>query len=182
MGPDRDLLRNLRIASPCSASWEEMRGDDRARYCEHCRLNVYNLSAMSAHEAAELVRETEGRLCVRWYWRADGTVLTTDCPVGFHAARRLLLSRLATLAAAFAGLFGFRPRLPTRQAYSQTATSEMPSSHAVMASPPGVLRQPLMGRRGFPIEGNTPFKKTFGRSAHAHRRRRWRRREHHPGR
>jgi hypothetical protein len=42
-------------------------------------LNVYNLSEMSQESAEALIAETEGRLCVRFYQRADGTVLTRDC-------------------------------------------------------------------------------------------------------
>src|SRR4051794_19199349 len=104
MNPDLDLLHRIRIASPCKASWEEMRGDERIRFCQHCRLNVYNLSEMEPEEAEALVREREGRLCVRYYARLDGTMLTRDCPVGFQEARRLLLTRIATIAAAFASL------------------------------------------------------------------------------
>ena len=44
--------------------------------------NVYNLSDMTEEEALKLVEEREGRLCVRFYQREDGTVLTSDCPVG----------------------------------------------------------------------------------------------------
>ncbi|HEY6251733.1 MAG TPA: carboxypeptidase-like regulatory domain-containing protein [Candidatus Angelobacter sp.] len=74
-----------------------MSGDDRVRHCQECKLNVYNLSAMSRREAEELIARREGRLCVRFYQRADGTVLTRDCPVGF---RRLVrkVSRFAGTA------------------------------------------------------------------------------------
>ena len=58
-------LQKIAIASPCRASWEEMAGDDRVRHCGLCRMNVYNLSAMSRSEAEEVVEATEGRRCVR---------------------------------------------------------------------------------------------------------------------
>lgn len=61
-----------------------MEGDDRVRFCPECELNVYNLSAMTEEQALALVQEREGRLCVRFYQREDGTVLTSDCPVGAH--------------------------------------------------------------------------------------------------
>jgi hypothetical protein len=80
-------LNNVRIASPCSADWEEMYGDARKRYCGDCKLNVYNLSAMSRDEAENLITNGEGRLCVRFYQRADGTVITQDCPVGWAAVK-----------------------------------------------------------------------------------------------
>ena len=72
----------LKIASPCPASWDDMEGDDRVRFCDECELNLYNLSAMTEDAARKLVEEREGRLCVRFYQREDGTVLTSDCPVG----------------------------------------------------------------------------------------------------
>jgi hypothetical protein len=56
-----------------------MTGGDRARHCARCRLTVYNLSEMTANEALAFVRDAEGRTCVRFYRRADGTVLTRDC-------------------------------------------------------------------------------------------------------
>jgi len=91
------VLNNLRIASPCPASWAAMSGDDRVRFCDSCAKNVYNLSDLTAAEATALIREAEGSLCVRLYRRVDGTVLTADCPVGLrHAVRRRLL-RLATV-------------------------------------------------------------------------------------
>ncbi len=91
------VLNDLRIASPCPASWLAMRGDDRVRFCDACSKSVYNLSDLTATEATALIRESEGGICLRLYHRADGTVLTADCPVGLrHALRRRLL-RLATV-------------------------------------------------------------------------------------
>lgn len=97
------ILDGLRVASPCAASWERMQGDERSRFCSLCGLNVYNLSAMTRPEAEALAARREGRLCVRFFKRADGTVLTQDCPVGLRALRR----RLALFACALAGLIGY---------------------------------------------------------------------------
>ncbi len=83
-----DLLSRMRVASPCPASWEAMEGDERVRFCRLCDLHVYNVSELTRAEAESLVTRTEGRLCARFYRRADGTVLTKDCPTGLRAARR----------------------------------------------------------------------------------------------
>ena len=91
------MALNLRVASPCSADWEQMVGDDRVRYCSQCRLNVYNFAAMTESEARQLIATHEGRLCGRIYRRADGTMLTQDCPVGFRAVVRRV-SRVAGAA------------------------------------------------------------------------------------
>lgn len=93
-------LNNIRIASPCSANWDEMVGSERRRYCSECKLNVYNLSGMTRRDAENLILSSEGRLCVRFYRRTDGTVLTKDCPVGWQAIKR----RVSQVAAAFASL------------------------------------------------------------------------------
>jgi hypothetical protein len=83
-------LDHLRIAAPCSADWDQMFSfeDKRVRFCSKCNLNVYNLSGMSRREAEALVTKTEGRLCVRFYRRADGSILTRNCPVGLKAIKR----------------------------------------------------------------------------------------------
>ncbi len=95
---------NLRIASPCSASWAGMAGDERVRFCSLCNLNVYNFAEMTRDEIRELVLRSEGRVCGRMYRRADGTFLTRDCPAGLRALRKRM-SRIA--GATFAALFSF---------------------------------------------------------------------------
>ena len=82
MKTDIPLLADVRVASPCHAAWDNMKGDEQTRFCGLCRKNVYNLSEMTRQEAENLIREKEGKLCVRYYQRTDGTVLTKDCPIG----------------------------------------------------------------------------------------------------
>ena len=99
-------IDRLRIATPCPISWEQMTGDNRVRFCDHCRLNVYNISELSSIEAETLIASTEGRLCARLFRRADGTVLTKDCPVGLRALRRRVAKRTAAIFAAIVSLSG----------------------------------------------------------------------------
>lgn len=100
-------LEDIRIASPCNASWDAMTGDDRVRFCGSCQKNVFNLSNMSRDDAEALIEKTEGRVCVRFYRRRDGTVLTQDCPVGLRAVRRRLALIGAGLAAGLGLLAAF---------------------------------------------------------------------------
>jgi hypothetical protein len=100
------VLSRVRVASPCAESWEAMPGGARVRSCERCQHKVYNLSEMTAAEAARLVQEAEGRLCVRFYRRADGTMLTRDCPVGLRAVRMRAARALSAAFASVALLFG----------------------------------------------------------------------------
>src|SRR5512143_2812960 len=76
------VLPNIRIASPCSASWDDMKGDDRVRHCAKCDKDVFNLSAMTREQAESLVLDKKGDLCARYYQRKDGTLLLSDCEVG----------------------------------------------------------------------------------------------------
>jgi hypothetical protein len=113
-------LEGVRVAAPCPAVWEKMVGDERVRYCGQCSLHVYNLSGMTKREAEGLVANAEGRLCVRYYSRADGSILTRNCPVGLRALRqrvsRVAGAALSAVIGFFAGVglnFGLTPA-PTR--------------------------------------------------------------------
>lgn len=98
-------VNNLRVASPCSVGWETMSGDERVRRCHSCELNIYNISEMTKTEVEDLITKREERVCIRLYKRADGTVLTKNCPVGFRAyQKRVARFACATLATIF-GLF-----------------------------------------------------------------------------
>ena len=77
-----------------------MIGDERKRFCTQCSLSVFNLSDITREEAEQFLFESEGRICARFYRRADGTVITKDCPVGVRAFRE----RMRTAAVAFTSL------------------------------------------------------------------------------
>lgn len=101
------ILDNVRVASPCSADWEQMVGDDRARACASCQKTVYNLSELTRYEAESLILEKAGQLCARYYQRKDGTILLADCTVGAKKKRkrRLLAAGAAALLSGTGGYF-----------------------------------------------------------------------------
>ena len=108
----RKMLDRVSIAAPCPADWDSMPGTDQVRHCSQCNKNVYNLSAMTRREAEALLREKEGQLCARLYRRADGTILTENCPAGLRAISRRIsrvagaaMSAVATLSSATAAQF-----------------------------------------------------------------------------
>jgi hypothetical protein len=114
MTPAQAFLNRIEIASPCPADWAEMEGDDRARFCAQCERHVYDLSMISAQEAVALIQVHEGALCIRLWRRADGTVMTADCPVGAKRARsrqRRIFPVSAACLLAF-GLTACGPRRP----------------------------------------------------------------------
>ena len=124
-------LDNVRVASPCSADWDSMYGDDRKRFCKECKLNVYNLSGMTREEAEKLVTNAEGRLCIRFYERPDGTIITQDCPVGWakikQRTRIYATAALSMLMALLTGYFSFPSSSESRR--QPWARSRCPSGH-----------------------------------------------------
>jgi hypothetical protein len=91
----------LTVASPCSANWSEMTGDQQRRFCALCKKHVYDLSAMRWDEVKALL-DGPHTPCVRFYQREDGTVMTADCPVGRERKWRRI--RLRAVLSAVAGL------------------------------------------------------------------------------
>src|SRR6185295_18987149 len=104
MAANSTQIDRLRVATPCPMSWDQMTGDNRVRFCDQCQLNVYNIAELSRIDAEALIASNEGWLCARLFRRADGTVITKDCPVGLRALRRRVARRTAAIFAAIVGL------------------------------------------------------------------------------
>lgn len=124
-------LNDLKVAAPCSANWDEMSGGEQVRFCSHCNLNVYNLSGMSKNAAESLIARTEGRLCVRFYRRTDGTILTRNCPVGLQAIKRRLTRTTTAITSAVLSFFA---GLGVYTGLSGKETSTYPSTMGTMVS------------------------------------------------
>ena len=122
-------LTNIRVASPCPADWEKMIGNERIRHCADCNLNVYNLSAMTERQVQELIEDSRGkRLCTRFYRRADGTVLTKDCPWNLRALRRRASRTAAVIMATMMSIgVGFGKNNSQKSPSQQAANRRSPS-------------------------------------------------------
>jgi hypothetical protein len=102
------LLDRVQIASPCTARWEEMSGDERKRLCAECNLHVHNIADLTRDEAEALLQRSfnpDGsskgiRFCGRLFRRADGTILTQDCPQGLARLREASRRAFARVAMA----------------------------------------------------------------------------------
>ncbi|MBK9771585.1 MAG: hypothetical protein IPP57_12280 [Candidatus Obscuribacter sp.] len=106
-----ESLDNVMIAAPCNIGWDNMVGDDRVRLCAGCDKNVYNTSRMTKAEIKELLAVEGKAPCLRIYRRADGTMLTEDCPVGLRRVRDAW-QRVAKVAASiWACAFSLSPSL-----------------------------------------------------------------------
>jgi len=104
---DRPKPLRLEVARPCPVSWDGMAGDDKVRFCALCQKCVYNLSAMKLSEARQLVEEREGKVCVRFFQRDDGTVMTEDCGFGLERVRRSVRRGVGATLGFLAAAFGF---------------------------------------------------------------------------
>ncbi len=122
MKPSIFDINSLRVAAPCPVPWETMTGDDRVRRCNECELNIFNISEMTADEVEGLVQSRDGRMCIRLYRRADGTVLTKDCPVGLRALQKRLGRYAAAAFASVLGLFSI--------SYAQSTNSDPTAERA----------------------------------------------------
>jgi hypothetical protein len=136
------LLDQVKVASPCSAKWDEMLGDEKVRFCLSCEKNVYNLSVMPREEAERLLEErARAELCVRFYRRADGTMMTADCPVGVTRKRRKKIA----LAVAGAGAMALAASTAYLRSACRTVQGEMSpmmGAVAVETAAPSATEEP----------------------------------------
>lgn len=150
MKNDRTIaLHRIEIPSPCTASWDLMQGDDRVRHCGSCNKNVFNLSAMPEDEAAALLAgNTDGHLCVRFYRRSDGTVLTSDCGARPQSARRQAWTRVAGATAlalsAAACSAGNKPPATVKPVPVKIVAEQTPSMGAVAPEASVTMGEPVM--------------------------------------
>ncbi len=112
----RITLEDLTFTFRCQESWQDMDGGGAVRHCGSCDKDVFDLSAMRRADAEALLRETEGKICVRLFRTPDGRVVTADdhplsrpvatcgsfSPLRLKPRRRALWRRLSTGAAAAA--------------------------------------------------------------------------------
>lgn len=146
------LLQRAQIAAPCHARWEDMTGDERSRHCGECNLKVHNVAGLTESEAEALLRSAfdddgtqKQRLCMRIYRRADGTILTADCPVGL-AALRARARRTVVRTAAALGITTFVATL---------AAAEQRSGVSVMGWQPFAAVAKLIGKQPPPAQVQT---------------------------
>src|SRR4051812_36390024 len=71
----KNNLSQFRVQKPCPKNWDEMIGDEKKRFCDHCNLHVHNISTMSDGERTALTQNA-GRLCVAYFQRNDGSIVT----------------------------------------------------------------------------------------------------------
>jgi hypothetical protein len=174
------ILDNIRVATPCSADWNEMVGDERVRHCMKCNKDVFNLSQMTRDDAEQLLRDKQGNLCARYFQRADGTIITSDCAVGKQQRRRRRVVA-ASAAALLAGggaftwkLMTHTERLDYRAELNAGATPMMggmqgPRVEVTIPAPPKAEQEPTAYLGGVSMEPDVARKPVHHRVHAAHK-------------
>lgn len=134
------ILRQIKVASPCAANWNDMQGDERVRLCAECDRHVYDFSEMKQREIEALMRGADGRICAAIYRRRDGTVITADCPVGLREKAARVRRRLAVAFSGFATVasaFAQSTKAPDKQ--NQVEEAAKPALAATVKDPTGAV-------------------------------------------
>lgn len=148
-------LDHLRIASSCPANWEQMSGDERVRSCDLCHLQVYNIARLTRSEVAALISSTEGRICARLYRRADGTIITKDCPVGLRAVRRRVAAIAGAVFASIVGLCSVASGQKPSQKDKDACRQQVTVSRSDSQTGPGQISGTILDPMGATIPGVT---------------------------
>jgi len=156
-----DPLDHVSVAAPCPADWNQMVGSERVRFCGQCNRHVYNLSGISKTAAEALLASTEDRLCIRYYRRADGTILTQNCPVGLRAIKRKVTRAISAMLSAVMsfgaglGLYSLTSWQEAQNALLMgAAVVEQPESIAERSpTVEPIVGQMVMGEAVIPIDG-----------------------------
>jgi len=152
-------LVRLKIANPCSVTWDAMHGDARVRLCPTCDKHVYNVIQLSRRELDRLIAKHEGALpCMRIYKRPDGTVMTRRCAQSLQWAARLVWWRVS-VAAAF--LFAFLLDGVARLGEAVAAPVDN-ADHPSDSKPPRTPKHPKPNKKPDPPEPKQPPEPPMG--------------------
>ncbi len=106
-----------------------MTGDEKKRYCSHCRLHVHNLSAMTPDEQLAVFAKRDEKNCITYLARENDMRVCTDTWVAaqrwFRPFRRVAFSLSAIMVALLASC-------------SSPSAKQVPTP----APPPVVISQP----------------------------------------
>ena len=114
----------LTIRTPCTVSWHGMEGNERVRFCNECKLPVYNFAQFTRGEIEALLGSHPDRLCARLYRRPDGNIMTKECPTGRMKRIRRILAMPIALLAIFTGIFFCRSSPPRRSGAADASPME----------------------------------------------------------
>lgn len=89
MSAKQSKLAKLNVAQPCSASWQEMTGNEQKRFCSHCNKHVFDFSRMTRQQIEAVTAVNQGNLCARITRNEDGSMVMLEPSLPVYASRRL---------------------------------------------------------------------------------------------
>ena len=127
------LLQQVQVKNPCTVSWDSMVGNDYVRFCEHCSLSVHNLSQLTHKQIRLLITKSDGRLCVQYIRRPDGSLVTNNSLQKLHRIGR----RVSQVAAG-----AFTATLSVTGAAQQPSNCNGPSCNQPSVAQPNTTWRP----------------------------------------
>ncbi len=145
-----------------------MTGTSEVRRCGSCKQNVYNLSEMTRAQADDVLAANDAQMCMRYYHRADGTILLRDCAVEYRPVGLLVAAGAAALALAGAAMWpdggpaaegvDYQPAVSepiSLHAQAQEYEPTPPSAPPAPPAPPPIHRAPPQPEQIF-VTGGVP--------------------------
>lgn len=131
----KSFIESVNVKSPCSEDWDKMTGSNKVRFCSHCSKDVNNISEMTRKEATRLIRNSDGRLCIRY-------VVDPATKTPLFADQLLRITRRAPVVAS--GVMSASIAL-SATAYAQGEVRETVT--AAVAGPPPITTAPRSDAR-----------------------------------
>jgi len=155
----KELIQQLRISSPCDVEWDSMIGNDRVRFCEHCRLSVHHIDSLNRKQLRRLIARSHGRLCVN-YTRAN-----VPPEVAFPILHKIGRRTSAIAASAFSATLGISTATAATQPnFKRPSLTNRIVSAAVLNEQFVTGTGTLRGRVFDPNGAVVPFAKVFLRN------------------
>lgn len=141
-------ITKYRNAAPCSSSWDKMSGSGTIKYCEQCRLMVYDFSSVELEQAELIVFKREEKKECTLYKRRDGKFLSSDCPVG-QAGRRTFFMVMAVPSALMVAalVFLITHPVPLATVFALPAPEREGKSEKSTQAAPVVVLSPFVAER-----------------------------------
>lgn len=144
-----------KIAKPCPANWDDMQGDDKRRFCEHCQLHVHNLSAMPLKEQREVLTSKNEHKCITYIASTDAIQMEPAKWLNWQANSWTLRK----IAAIFVTMLSFMGA----SCQSTTKSETLPHSTGGISTPSLVSDHDAKRTMGAPVMPLRPFwKKLLG--------------------
>jgi hypothetical protein len=132
-----------KLSFACPIPWADLRGDERARFCEKCNHTIVNFSELTEAERLNILENRgPGKLCVTYHRRLSGEYVTPENPL--TAIERSHIGQLG-VAALSAGALAL--------AVGCTTTGEPPKTH-ISLSPAATTQSPAVVPVSPPPETN----------------------------